>query len=282
MSAQPALYHMARLSAVDLGILRSPGPGLGNLLVPIARAFAGQRRHGGTLVYPTIRQLKIGTILRWERDLRTYGGLFRGRTSGEWADWARAHMRTKYPEDQIETALAAQRPGTVVYEGLAGYFHRIMDEAGPFAAWLDSTARYRGQVDGPFDIAVHIRLGDFAAAAAGTTITGHNFRQSFDWYRDAIAMARDLLGESNPRIMLFTDEDPASVAGELGLDRVEIDPGQNAITAIRNLSRARLVVTSRSSFSMWGVFLGGTQAIWHRDFDLAADMPVRDGLDHFL
>ena len=281
MSRDPALYHMARLSSFDLGLLRSPGPGLGNLLLPIARAFGARRRHGGTLVYPTFRQLKIGTILRWERDFRTYGDLFRGRAGREWGDWIRAGMCKKVPEDQLDMALARDRAMTVTYTGLGRQFHQIMDEAAPFAEWLDGTARYQGLIQDSYDIAVHIRLGDFFVDRPDG-VKGSGYRQSYDWYRDAVALARDILGEANPRVMLFTDEDPNQVAGELGLDAVELDPGQNAVTAIRNLSKARLIVTSRSSFSMWGVFLGGAQAIWQQGYDLGDKMPVRDGLDQFL
>lgn len=280
MTETPALYHMPHLSSVDLGFVRSPGPGLGNLLLPIARAFAAQQTYGGRLVYPTFRQIKIGSVLRRERDSRTYGNLFNARTGTEWSHWLRAQSRRKVSEDHLQDTHATGKPATIRYAGLEGYFHKLQGASAPFGGWLDRHARYDGLLTDTYDIALHIRLGDFQPT--NEDVPGQSYRQSFDWYRNALAHARDLLGLPEARVVLFTDEDPVQVGEELGLANIMPDPGRNAVTAIRNLSRAKMIVTSRSSFSMWGVFLGGTQAIWHKNFDLASRMPLRPDHDHFL
>ena len=50
-------YHLPLLSSPDVGLFRAPGPGLGNLLFPIARAVVGRETLGGRVVIPTMRQI---------------------------------------------------------------------------------------------------------------------------------------------------------------------------------------------------------------------------------
>lgn len=270
------LYHLPALSRVDLGVVRSPGPGLGNLLFPIARSVIGRERLGGVLIYPTLRQIKVGTLLRGERDARTYGDVLRARRGGEWKDWFRAR---RLPWQREEEPLSADTK-VIRYEGLGRYFHDLAGQQAVVGDWLRANARLKGAVTESYDIGLHVRLGDFQAAdSAGA---GHSVRQSFDWYRAAHAEAVKFLGGGPLRTVLFSDEDPGKVAPALGIDGLDVDPSDNAITAILNLSRARLVITSRSTFSMWAVYLGGQPAWWDRRLSLADSFPVRPGLDHSL
>ncbi|MER9419186.1 hypothetical protein NKI95_25035 [Mesorhizobium sp. M0306] len=269
-------WHLPVLSRWDVGVIRSPGPGLGNLLFPIARALIGQKVHGGVFVHPTLRQLKLGTFLRRERDTRTYGRVMRGRTGAEWRDWAQAQWYPKVDEDAYRGEMGV----TVRYSGLKGYFHELTGHREVVSAWLKDTVRSAGGIDDPYDIGLHIRLGDFAQS--DSTQGGNNVRLSFDWYRAALGEARRLLGTATPRITLFTDGKADFVNRELGVQHLAIDPSGNALTAMHNLSRARVVIASRSTFSMWAVYLGGMPAIWDAKFDLQCSFPERSGLDHRL
>ncbi|TIL65971.1 MAG: hypothetical protein E5Y77_19650 [Mesorhizobium sp.] len=259
-----------------MGVIRSPGPGLGNLLFPIARALIGQKAHGGVFVHPTLRQLKLGTFLRRERDTRSYGNVIRSRMGAEWRDWAQAQWYPKVDED----AYRGETGVTVRYSGLKGYFHDLTGQGEIVSAWLKDTVRGIGVMDDAYDIGLHIRLGDFAQA--GSDQGGNNVRLPFDWYRAALAEARRLVGTANPRITLFTDGDMNFVKRELGMPDLMMDPSGNALTAMHNLSRARVMVASRSTFSMWAVYLGGMPAIWDGKFDLQRSFPGRPGLDHRL
>lgn len=269
-------WHLPVLSRWDLGVIRSPGPGLGNLLFPIARALIGQKVYGGVFVYPTLRQLKLGTFLRGERDTRTYGNVIRSRTADEWRDWAQAQWRSKIDED----AYCGEIDFTVRYSGLKRYFHDLAGHSETISAWLKDTVRSVGVINDAYDIGLHIRLGDFTQSANDQG--GNNVRLSFSWYRAALEEARRLLGVQRPRITLFTDGDVDLVKHELAMPDIAIDPSSNALTAMHNLSRARLVVASRSTFSMWAVYLGGMPAIWDGKFDLHRSFPGRPGLDHRL
>lgn len=267
--------HLPVLSKLDLGLVRSPGPGLGNLLFPIARALIGRERHGGVFVHPTMRQVKIGTLLRRERDPRFYGDVFRGRNAGQWREWLACRFASRTPETAYRGG-----PGVVAYSGLGRYFHDLDGYREPVSRWIRGNSVLNGPVAGDYDIGIHVRLGDFGAAREGSS--GHSMRQTFDWYRQAYAEARALCGVSSPRTLLFTDEDPARVARELDIPGIEFDPSGNAITAILNLSRARIVIASRSTFSTWAIYLGDAVALWDRDFDLAFQWAPRGQKDVFL
>ena len=62
---------------VDCGFFRIGGPGLANMLLSWARAAVAADRLGITLLTPAWLSPKIGPLLRGERDLRIYYGLFR-------------------------------------------------------------------------------------------------------------------------------------------------------------------------------------------------------------
>jgi len=270
------LYHLPVLSAIDLGFVRSPGPGLGNLLFPIARAIGGVESLGGEMVFPTMAQVKIGTLLRRERDGRFYSDIFRSRTAAEWKNWLAAKsvhaVDEGAPIDDAQTCVMR-------YKGLGDYFLPLAPHQAQVTRWITSNARLKGAITQPFDIGVHVRMADFIDDDG--VETGFNVRQSWDWYAQAIDQARRDCGSATAQVTLFTDVDPQSALENLGLQsaNVVLDPSGNAITAILNLSKARVLVTSRSTFSMWARFLGEGRAIWHHRMDVKRFMQVDPARD---
>ena len=259
------LYHIPVLSDIDLGFVRSPGPGLGNLLFPIARAIGGVETHGGTLVYPTMTQVKLGTLLRRERDGRFYSDIFRRRTMAEWHTWLAANRaNTVHEHDVIDDAQSC----ALRYKGLGDYFLSLASHQAPIAQWIARNARLKGAILQPFDIGIHVRMADFIDDDG--VETGFNVRQSWDWYMQALDQARRNCGSNNAGVTIFTDVDPQLVVQNLGLQSssIRLDPSSNAITAMLNLAKARVIVTSRSTFSMWARFLGDGKAIWHHRMDV--------------
>jgi hypothetical protein len=270
------LYHFPVLSQPDLLLFRAPGPGLGNLMFPIARALAGRARHGGSFIMPTMRQMKFGTFLRNEPDRRTYGGIFRGRTFPEFAERLAIMPGPSVAETEYNPARFPA--GVVRYEGLRGYFHDIAPWRETLTQWFQKRAVISGGIAEPYDLAIHVRLGDFAPAQPGNR--GPNLRLSAAWYLGALEQARELLQMKAPRTVLFTDARPQELDKIAQAAGATPDPGGNAITSILNMSRARLVIASRSTFSMWACFLGNTAALWDAGFDLAPFWPERPGRDH--
>lgn len=273
-------FHLPILSSYDLGLFRTMGPGLGNLLFPIARALIGAELEGGIFVAPTLRQLKIGPIIRNEPDKRIYSNIFKHRSFENWKHRAKTIYLPRFAENDEPRNIGSY---TKTYAGLGNYFHDLAGHEELIKNWLWKNARLSGELDEPYDIALHIRLGDFSKASADSG-AGHSVRQSYEWYHGALDMAIKHLGLQNttPRIMLFTDENPNIIRNEFGLDAIQLDPSKNALTAISNMSKARCIVTSRSTFTMWAAYLGQTTAIWNPQMDLANSFPIRHELDLFF
>ncbi len=269
------IYHLPILSQPDFGFLRAPGPGLGNLLFPIARAVIGQHRQGGALVLPTMRQIKIGTFLRAERDKRTYGDIFRHRSLAELHDWLHARCSKAVCEGDAPMGASV----TIRYEGMARQFHDLAGHADIIAQLLMERSTLPITQE-RYDVAMHVRLGDFAKAEAGAA--RQSSRIPLGWYRDALALARVRLGRKSVRGMLFTDEDPARLIDELRLDGFVPEPPGNALTSMLALGRADVLIGSRSTFSLWGRYFGNGEAIWPEGFDLARYAPLDTTRDIFV
>lgn len=268
-------YHYPKLSSLDLGLVRSSGPGLGNLLFPICRALVVAQETGGEFVYPTMRQFKLGPMLRRESDTRIYGDVLRGRSRKDWKDWFTV---TKL---LIGSQNTNGHQTLVCHEGMKDFFHSLSDQTLMVRDWFNKNLLLKGGISYDFDIAIHVRQGDFAQANNSDGYQ-ENTRLNFEWYLDAINLAKVTLGTKNPRLVLFTDGEPHKVAGQLGLENYTVDPSGNASTAIKNMSKARLIIGSQSTFSLWASFLCDSPSIWSRTFELHRYKVVRNDLDLFL
>lgn len=234
---------------------------MGNLLFPIARALQAQHDFGGTMVFPTMKQIKLGTYLRKEKDKRTYGEIFRPRTLAETAEWARAKMMRTRLETETDPSARVVR-----YIGMGRQFHDLASSPDLVRHFLEDASRSPVPAR-KYDIAIHVRLGDFAKPDA--TARQQNTQVPLEWYREALGAARKLLGGGAQRGILFSDEAPEAVIGNLGLEGFVPEPQGNALTSILLMSRAKVLIGSRSTFSLWGQYLGQSQALWPQGFDLA-------------
>lgn len=248
--------HIADLSRPDFGFFRAPGPGLGNLLFPLARAVVAQSKTNGRLVIPTFRQVKIGTYLRLEKDKRTYGDLFKSRSIDEWLLWFNSKVRV-WKDTAPEN--------TVIETGLGNQFHDIAGYADLIGQFLKDRSRHSIS-EADFDIAMHVRLGDFAAASLDAK--SQSTQLPLDWYRMSYELAREALQTENPRVMVFSDEEPQRIIDQLDISNAVPECSVNALDAIFLMSRAKLIIGSRSTFSLWGQYLGDTKAIWPKGFEL--------------
>jgi hypothetical protein len=66
----------AHLGGIDCFFFRLSGPGLGNCLIPWARAIIYNNRFNIKFVEPTWKNIKFGTFYRGEKDKRLYINLF--------------------------------------------------------------------------------------------------------------------------------------------------------------------------------------------------------------
>lgn len=265
-------YHMAKLSAYDFGIIRSPGPGLGNLLLPIARALIGAERAKGVFIFPTIRQLKVGTFLRREPDKRVYGDELRGRGAIEWVRWIFSHFRPSVTEGCY---VEYSHPVTVRYEGLGRFFHDLSGHEKLIKSWIELNSNTKNRTRPERYIALHIRLGDFAES--GSASEGFSVKTSFEWYLRALKLVLEKSGTSKTKnIVIFTDSDHERIRAGLGISNIIFDNSSSAMEAIIKMSQAEYLVTSRSTFSMWAAFLGESTCIWHAGLRVDDYYPISE------
>jgi hypothetical protein len=263
-------YHVIELSRPDFGLFRAPGPGLGNLLFPIGRAIVAQNAEGGTLVIPTMRQIKLGTYLRQEKDKRTYGNIFRQRTPKELRHWLMSRLISRN----------ADHTKVIKYAGLGRQFHDLKGNSDIIYDFLmDRAAKPTPKID--FDIAMHVRLGDFAQE--NRSATQQNTRLPLDWYQEALVEASHLLGMHTPRIIVYSDSDPKQIIRDIGLNSASPEPpNMTALNSMLLIAQAKLVIGSRSTFSLWGQYLGKSIGIWPKGYDLGQYKPVQDDFDIFV
>ena len=174
------IYCSAKLSKVDAGICRSPGPGLGNLMFPVARAIIHSERAGNIMISPTWTQLKIGPFLRREKDNRIYSKEFYGRNLLEWRNWFRAIFLPKVEESQLSSHARHADNYVVRFEGMGDYFKDIYDGRDLIKAWIGQNARKNGEIFESYDVACHVRLGDFGIEEDPDNKVGHVVRQSWE------------------------------------------------------------------------------------------------------
>jgi hypothetical protein len=230
-----------------------PNAGLGNKLFPWARCRLFSLEHDVPMLAPMWMQLKLGPLVRRDRDKRLYHNLFRtsppGYISGAAAVWRRLIDRH-----------------AVVFSGAADHFAPLNGKHALLLEELRQITRerwlHRADEVGPVDIGVHVRRGDFVEAQrAEDYVLRGAIRTPLDWYVQAILAARAITGEARPAVVV-SDARDAELEDLLRIEAVgRVDTG-SAIGDLLVLSQARLLIASGgSSFSAWAAFLGQMPAI---------------------
>lgn len=255
---KPAIYGHA-----DVGRY-----GLGHSLLAWARCVVWCHQTGAKMLAPRWLRLRVGPYLRRERDKRNYFLLFSG--SGYVGGVARFWHLTRNRQISAESpdaapVLAAPPPGTVVVfrNAVADNEKKHFSEVYGHAALLHSEllritrpAHRPVKPVQPF-VAVHVRMGDFAAPSevGGIRPGVHNVRLPVEWYAQMLVAVRQGLGADVPALV-FSDGDDAALAPLLVLPSTQRPPQRPSITDMLTIAQAGLLISSGSGFSLWGAFLG--------------------------
>ena len=268
---RPDLFVYPALGGVrDFGFFRVGGPGLANMLLSWARAAVAAERLGATLLTPAWFSPKIGPLLRRERDTRMYLGVFRRDSAARGGPakalaFARARRTVRFVDPTLLTpgasgTLYLPDPHVIAPDYFAGLFdHQPMLTKRLLAMVADRHVARVKALPRP-DVAVHVRLGDFAPAPDG--VVQANTRLPVTWYTDRMAAVRTLLGPGT-RFTIFSDGTPEQLAPILALPGAELRAGENAIVDLLAMARARALIASTSTFSLWAAFLGRMPSLWH-------------------
>jgi hypothetical protein len=238
------MYHYPLLSSPDLGFIRSPGPGLGNLLFPITRALQAAKIKEEVFVRPTMFNLKIGPLIRWEKDLRLYNKELKRRNYNDWINF----LRVFFLKNKV-----------VIHSGLGNFFHDINKSELLIKNWLLLNTLEK-PINNTGKIAVHIRRGDFNK----NNESQFSHQIPTQWYIDVVDR---LLSKVDREIILYSDSKVSNDWSTFG-SRVMLSQNISACSNILSMSTADVLVASRSTFSMWSYFLSKQKTLLPKGFDL--------------
>lgn len=256
------------------------GGGLGNEMVPWARAYVASQVLGARLLPPAFgfnrrpywrhfetsrldwlaHRVLEHTLPRFEFDERAFldfgdEGL---------ADAVRRHARRH--------DLAGRGAYVWVTDGLWGGYHHLM-EAREFARETLRTSRFaarnldvlRHRLDpARKTVAMHVRLGDFGApVAAGEWRGRFNVSLPLDWYVGVATSLRAMLGDAIQFLVVSDGSTDAlaplvDVCGAITTGDIADSDASDLLA----LAQADLLVCSVSSYSAWAAFLSDAPYLW--------------------
>lgn len=259
-------YVYPKLSEHDLGVVRIGGAGLGNILFTYARALVYARDHEVQLIWPTWPSIKIGPILRREKDKRFYADLFQNN-EGAVGGLRRLWLLMRCPHiPEADKELLEEREDVIVdFEGFEGCFSDILYDYAFVRENIQGILKDKNRKVLEFDfgdsIGIHVRLGDFARVSEKELAEGrHDSALPIRWYVQILRQLREAAGRSL-RAYVFSDGNDEELAELLQMPDVERLTFGSSIADILGLSRTKMLIASGSSFSMWARYLGRQSCI---------------------
>lgn len=268
-------YIYPKFSKHELLGIRLGGAGLGNLLFTWSRVIAASEKHNAKLIWPTWPSLKIGPWLRHEKDKRSYIGLFSNRSG--MCGGIKKHIKLCFGKkihtkklDEINWDKLGENdiilyddyslaPGVfqMNFDGVREYKDKIVDI---IFGNLGPKGRKALSFDASGAINIHVRLGDFAKTTSALDQGKNNMRIGIGWYVNVVEKLRDAAGWTVP-VNVFSDGTDEELADLIRLPEVKRITFGNSIGDIVGLSRAPIMISSGSSFSLWARFLGNSSSI---------------------
>lgn len=264
------------LGFLDLWCFRIAGPGLGNILITWARAVVLAHKNNLPIIEPTWLNFKPGSILRRERDMRSYHNLFLCHNSEYIKGLKKVYVllfANKIPEKVwCNNARKTRKREVVVCRGIEGMFDPLIPYRKIVIQKLKQIVRRENEPQGTNEefIGVHIRRGDFSEPKDGVLESGKiNYRIPIEWYIDRVTILRKYIG--NLPVKVFSDGTDQELKNVLRMEKVEKISGVSALQEMLMLSRSKILIGSGSTFSLWAAYIGAMPSIWypgqyHADF----------------
>jgi hypothetical protein len=242
--------------------------GLGHSLLAWARCHLWCEKNHISMIAPSWLHIehRIGPLLRRERDSRQYHRLF---YSGDYiSGWRRLWLlktlqHFSAESDDLNTLIKDVEHGILVFRNQTNfneesYFSEIVGRGHMLRLALEKITRSKFLPPNTFNahIALHVRMGDFKKANSIDELRAgkKNISIPIDWFVEILTGLRERLGEV-PAVV-YSDGDDLFLADLLRLPKVVRCPLAPSITDMLSISRAAILISSGSGFSMWGSFLG--------------------------
>lgn len=265
------LYVYPKLSKYDLIFFRASGHGLGNLLFPFARAIVYAKKKKVPVIWPTWNQLKIGPIIRGEKDKRTYHNLF-VRTKNYIGGIEKIKilaLSKKISETESIKSWPKSKMIVKEFSGMEGMFNPILRYREFIKSELFSITR-RHHLKGYYydfngSISVHIRLGDFKETKNFNKLKKgkSNYRIPLSWYIEKIENIRDYFKSEIP-VYVFSDGADDELSPILSLRSSKRVFFGSSLADLWALSKSNVLIASNSTFSMWASYLGEMPVVWYK------------------
>jgi hypothetical protein len=239
------------------------------MLIPWADCVLWCRDNQAEMIAPFWTRVRIGPWLRRERDKRLYHRYFvsAGKIHGLRRLALLATSSVMSAEDwRGGRKTANTNKNIVVRFSDMNLFGNLIGRHEEIRAELYRMTRPKFHPTGltgaaPF-VGIHIRFGDFPSMSPGGSGAAVYFRLPIDWYTGCLLEIRRAIGFELPAIV-FSDGSDAELGPLLALRAVARSPFQAAITDMLALAESSAIITSRSTFSLWGAYLGQVPSIWY-------------------
>lgn len=248
--------------------------GLTHSLLAWARCHLWSIDHNVPMIAPSWLRVKgrVGPWLRREKDKRQYQSLFR------FPDYIcgvrRLRLLALCPKVDAERLVGNERHddldgSVIVFRNKEGkntetYFKYLLGREVSVLEGLTRMTRPRliPEIAKQRNLAVHVRMGDFATAIPKSEILGGrtNSRLPLQWYVDMVRGLHAMLG-AVPTV-LYSDGKDEELKPLLELPGVRrSSPSTTAITDLLAMAQAAALVSSGSGYSLWGAYLGSVPRV---------------------
>ena len=245
-----------------------PKAGLGNMLIPWADCLLWCQDNHVPMIYPTWAKLRLGPILRREREKRFYQRLFKRTDEVGGLQKLTLLLRSRKVSAEVwrtgSAGVETDRPTVVCFSDM-NLFGNLIGRHADVCVALHRMTRSEylpaGHNRKPF-IGIHVRLGDYPTVPKDETPKMLYYRLPITWYAASLAEVRRALG-ADIEAIVFSDGTDLELAPLLSMSGVSRSPFREAITDLLALTEASAVITSRSTFSLWGSYLGQVPSVWY-------------------
>jgi hypothetical protein len=249
------LFIFPKFSFADEFGIRLGGAGLGNLLFAFSRAVIYSHKSNIPLINPTWPSLKVGPYLRFEKDKRSYTGLFDPIGINGFKKYILLNSMKHLPESILENGISQETGGIIYVSGLKNYFQDLKGYHNLIYETLISIIKnkhLRKIESYPFNcVGIHLRLGDYP----------QHLRLSNEWCIQKISQIRKFVGQ-DIKVLIFTDGTRSEISEILALPNTERADFGSSISDIIALSRCKILIASDSTFSGWASYLGRMPVIY--------------------
>jgi hypothetical protein len=268
----------------------TPRAGLGNKLLVWARAAVFATLNNLPLYVSPWEQIRIGPLLRRERDKKIYSSLFYHRHRlAFYLHLIRSRRLKQVINPDLASLDPSDRPSSpTVYlfswrvDG-GDYFKELRPyqqivKTALLSIVLPHQMRLAERQPTPC-IGVHIRRGDFPEINAEAFNQTQFGRTPLSYFVDTILTLRQIAQRELP-VSIFSDASPEELTPLLSISNVHYASTQSALADMLTLAKSKVIVFSAgSTFGYWSGFLSDAALIHHRAH---FQHPIRLRTDHLF